>query len=225
MASGEATKPGLNEPTSTAVATPTADEDLESPSPTGDVDEGFFSGIEGLASSSTWMAAAGGIVVLAGAGIGAFFFFRSRRQRRDIFGLANNGEGARGDYAPVGDDVPMGLLERGRRKFGGGGGSGQGSKELYDAFGDGPSDSEDELIGEDEPTALRYHDEFLGDEEDEDGEEGASRGVQGGYRDDVDDEIEGVHEEGQETGASGSAGGSGSGSSGSWEDAGEQAQR
>lgn len=167
-AEGEADQPGLGEqPTSPAVgddiAEPTASHDSS------EADEGFFDGIEKLGKNSSWVAGAGIIVVLAGAAVGSFFLIRAKRRRRQLFGLSNNGEGARGAYQPVGDeDVPMGLLERGRRKLGGtGGAGGGGSKELYDAFGDGPSDDSDDGEGGDERTALRYHDDFLGDEDDD----------------------------------------------------------
>jgi kexin len=181
-------------------------------------------GVTDLASSSSWLAGAGGIIVLAGIGIGAFFLLRSRRKSRNLFGLANNGEGARGDYAPVAEDVPMGLLERGRRKLGGGGGSGAaGSKDLYDAFGDGPSDeSDDEGDGRlNESAALRYHDDFLEDE----GEDGRGdvKG-QAGY--DVVDDDQPEREAGSGSGPSGTreAHGSRSGSSGSWQDAADEAR-
>ena len=240
-ASGEAHETGLGgEPT----ATVSAGEDIAEP--TGDIDEGFFDGVESLSGSSTWLAGAGMIIVLTGAGVGAFFFFRARRKRHNLFGMSNNGEGARGAYAPVSEDVPMGLLERGRRKLGGGGGGAGGlagarggSKELYDAFGDGPSDeSEDEhdRDGLDERTALRYHDDFLGDDD-------PTSGEPPGYSDDPDGKGEsgesgepggGTGEGGAGEGGAGE-GGAGharrverernSGSSSSWQDAAEDVGR
>lgn len=190
-----------------------------------------------LASNSSWLAGAGGIILIAGVAAGAFFLVRSRRRRHNLFGLANDGQGgARGDYAPVSDDVPMGILERGRRKLGGGrGGAGSaGTKDLYDAFGDGPSDESDQ---EDdgrlnEATGLRYHDDFLEDDGEGDNERRSSRDNRApAYDEDDDDQPE------RETGAtrgSGSGSGSGngngrqqigsnSGSSGSWQDAAEDA--
>jgi kexin len=214
-APGESHLPGL--------ATTTAADAVDPTASTGLSDElggpGFLGGVTDLASSSSWLAGAGGIIVLAGIGIGAFFLLRSRRKNRNLFGLANNGEGARGDYAPVAEDVPMGLLERGRRKLGGGGGSGTaGSKDLYDAFGDGPSDeSDDEGDGRlNESAALRYHDDFLEDEGDD------GRGdVKGQARYDVEDDDQPE----RESGPSGAreAHGSRSGSSGSWQDAADEA--
>lgn len=218
-ATGEADQPGLERPT----ATP-GNEDIAEPTTTpsaGDsetdetgIDQGLFDGVKGLASNSTWLASAGGIIVLFGAGIGAFFFFRARNRRRNLFGLSNDGEGARGAYAPVSEDVPMGLLARGRRKLGGRGSAGGGSnaagtKELYDAFGDGPSDESDSDDGDKGETAgLRYHDDFLEDE----GEE-----REGGYKDDEPEKPRSHSpREGQ---------GSGSASSESWQDAGEDLRK
>lgn len=205
-ADGEAHQPGLGG----GQASPTEGEDIEEPSQTGEIDEGFFDGIEDLASNSTWIAGAGGIVILSGAVTSAFFYLRARRRKRNLFGFANNGEGARGAYQPVGeDDVPMGLL--GRR-----GKNADGSKELYDAFGDGPSDESD-LDTPGERTALRYHDDFLGDDEDH----------PPGYR----DEPEGARDGSAQGRAEGSGtregtprreGDSHSGSTGSWQDAAEE---
>ncbi|KAK8861683.1 hypothetical protein IAR55_002506 [Kwoniella newhampshirensis] len=226
-ATGEADQPGLGSATTPApVPTGTAADDITEPtSPTdADADEGFFSGITTLASSSTWIAGAGMIIVLTGAAVGAFFYFRARRRRRNLFGLANNGEGgARGVYAPVSDDMPMGLLERGRRKLGGKGGTGgtAGSKDLYDAFGDGPSDEDDEDSA-DEQTALRYHDDFLGDDD-----EHHTTTVKAEYKDEP--EIEPAAEKGLEGKDKGKnkagEGESASGSSGSWQDAAEDVGR
>ena len=218
-ATGEADQPGLG---GTATAAPTGAADETITEPTGDVDEGFFDGIESLSANSTWLAGAGMIVVLTGAAVGGFFYVRARRRRRNRFGLANSGEGVRGAYAPVSDDVPMGLLERGRRKLGGGAKAGPGSKELYDAFGDGPSDeSDDDEDGRatDERTALRYHDDFLGDDDPasadppEYRDEPEGGGGEGKRR----EEGTGRKPEGE--------GNSNSGSSSSWQDAAEDVRR
>jgi kexin len=204
-AEGEAHKPGLGGST-------------ESDNQSDQVDEGFFDGIQSLASNSSWIAGAGMIVVLIGAGIGAVFFFRSRNRKRNLFGLSNNGEGARGAYQPVGDeDVPMGLLERGRRKLGSSSaGAGKGSKELYDAFGDGPSDESDDGQGGDENAALRYHDDFLGDDDQE--EDGSSKLPE--YRDEPENRGHDTLGEGSSTPQRDLR--SHSGSSSSWQDAAEE---
>ncbi|TYJ56245.1 hypothetical protein B9479_003090 [Cryptococcus floricola] len=224
-ASGEAHKPGLGSATAQPEATGSTDEDIAEPtSPTdADADEGFFSGISSLASSSTWLAGAGAILLLFAGSIGAFFFIRSRRQKKNLFGLSNNGTGARGAYEPVDDDVQMSLLERGRRKFGKGQSESKGTKELYDAFGDGPSSDEDEGDddGLDERTALRYHDDFL---EDDDPRSGQLSGVpKTEYRDEPEAE-EGEVKVDKGKGKAKADGESGSGSSSSWQDADEEAR-
>lgn len=225
-ASGESHLPGLAT-TTAADMTPTpssSDDELGEP--------GFLGGVADLATNSAWLASAGGIILLAGVGLGAFLLIRSRTRRRNLFGMANDGQGgARGDYAPVSDDVPMGLLERGRRKFGGrggglGAGGAAGTKELYDAFGDGPSDEDDSEAGDDvrlnESTALRYHDDFLDDGEGEGDGDGATRG-QSTYTDDDDmparEEVGAASGSGRGAAAQGSN--SGSSGSGSWQDAAE----
>ncbi|EIW66475.1 kexin [Tremella mesenterica] len=190
-ASGEADKPGLASPT------PVPGEDITPPSDEEEhLDEGWFSGIESLGRSSTWIAGAGMIIILLGSGVGMFFFFRSRR-RKNLFGLANDGEGARGVYVPVGEDVPMGLLGRLRKK-------GKGTKELYDAFGDEESE-EDEDEEEDERTRLRYHDDFLGDDDPPRME---------GYSDEPDSKVVERDQGGKREGNGGSVGSGGGGGSG-----------
>jgi kexin len=140
---GEAAPPG---------AQPTGEADAE-PAGGGSASEGVFDGIDALRKHSAWLAGAFLIVLLAALAGGGYFLYRSRK-RAAALGLAGD-NGARGAYAPVSEDVPMTLF--GRRKP-----RAEESKELYDAFGDGPSDDED-----DETTALRYHDRFLEDDEPE----------------------------------------------------------
>ncbi|KAL7418561.1 pheromone processing endoprotease [Cryptotrichosporon argae] len=194
QASGEATQP-FGGVTTVDTAEPTA-------SPSATVDEGWFDGMEGLRSNSAWLAGAASVVVLAVAGTALFFVLRARRRRRNLFGLANSGEGGRGAYAPVsGEDVPMGILERGRRRFMGN--KEDEAKELYDAFGDGPSDDDEDEEGLDERTALQYHDDFLEDEETPAARKASTSGA---------------------TSPAQQAGGS-NGSSGSWHDAGEDVGR
>jgi kexin len=177
-AGGEAHEPGIGE--GPPVPSDAAEEHY---------DEGWFDGVSNLASNTSWMAGAGAIVVLAGVGVGGAFALRQRQKRRsrNLFGLSNNGEGARGSYAPVAEDVPMGLLERTRRGFGGGAGGGAAqSKELYDAFGDGPSEVDSD---EEAPLGHGYHDGFLDDEEEGEYRDTADAGPvgetrAGGKRDD-----------------------------------------
>lgn len=142
------------------------DEDIALPSPTpGDedsanagADEGVFDGIDALRKHSAWLAGAFLIVLLAALSGGGYYLYRQRK-RAAALGLAGE-NGGRGAYQPVDEEVPLTMLQRVRR----GKGRKEESKELYDAFGDGPSDSE----GEDETTALRYHDRFLDDDDEHD---------------------------------------------------------
>lgn len=235
-ATGESHLPGL----ATTTAADTAPAQTTGTAPSEELGEpGFLGGVGDLATNSTWLAGAGGIILLAGLGAGLFFFIRSRSKRnsRNLFGLANDGQGgARGDYAPVSEDVPMGLLARGRRKFGrggaggaGGGAGAAGTKELYDAFGDGPSDESDQDDDDtrrlNESTALRYHDDFLEDEADAEGDD--TRRSQAGHSQsrnqyvDDDDDDQPAREEEVTSGPGAAAVGSNSGSSGSWQDAAE----
>lgn len=145
------------------------DEDIAEPSASSDADneagadEGVFDGIDALRKHSAWLGGAFLIVLLAALGGGGYFLLAARRKRQRLFGL-HGGDGARGAYAPVPEDVPLSLMERGRRAVGM---RREGeSKELYDAFGDGPSDESDDEV--DEHTALRYHDSFLDDHDGED---------------------------------------------------------
>ncbi|ORX35284.1 peptidase S8/S53 domain-containing protein [Kockovaella imperatae] len=225
-ASGEADRPGLGDHTD---GDATGNADATDPSePVDDTDGTYWHGIEALAKDKMWLGGSAVIVLFAASGLGLFFFIRARRRRnRNLFGMSNNGQGARGAYAPVNEDVPMGLLERGRRKLGGGSGGGvgaaAGSKELYDAFGDGPSDESDvdDSPGLDERTALRYHDDFLEDD--------PRTADPPSYRDEPEHEEKGAIEGGrlvkreQEQGGTDrrGEGESNSGSSSSWQDAAE----
>lgn len=236
-APGEAHEPGLGHPETTSTAAPGNDDTESGGEPTDQeqLEEGWFGGVANLASNTSWMAGAGGVMLVAGASIGGFFVLRQRKKRRNLFGMSGGGEGARGAYAPVSDEVPMGLLERSRRKFGVGGSGGagaRGTKDLYDAFGDGPSDEDDlsddgDADGGEAGVGLRYHDSFLEDEE------AGSPVVRGGrvldeekvaegsaYRDDDDLPPRETREEDKDGEASGA-----SGSSGSWQDAAEEVGR
>ncbi|KAL1411825.1 pheromone processing endoprotease [Vanrija albida] len=194
----------------------------------GGADEGIFDGIDGLRKHSAWLAGAFLVVLLAALSGGAFFLYRQKK-RRDALGLAGGAGAARGAYAPVADDeVPMGLLERGARSIGlRQKRTSPESKELYDAFGDGPSDDESDA-GANESTALRYHDSFLEDDEDHTPHAGGSGGGSHdaheppAYRDDEDQPPrEPSSPEGTSTPAELIAGESNT-SSGSWQDAGDE---
>ncbi|KAJ1309491.1 hypothetical protein OPQ81_006266 [Rhizoctonia solani] len=109
------------------------------------VDEGYFAHMTDLLKSQTWLFAALGAVVvfIIAAGV---YVYRRRRQRRHYAALG-------------GDDVPMSQVG--------------GTRELYDAFGelsDGDSDADEEMAlrpRDRDQEAVRYHDGFLDDEEDE----------------------------------------------------------
>ncbi|CCO31048.1 hypothetical protein BN14_05082 [Rhizoctonia solani AG-1 IB] len=108
------------------------------------VDEGYFAHMTDLLKSQTWLFAALGAVVVFIIGVG-IYFYRRRRQRRHYAALG-------------GDDVPMSQVG--------------GTRELYDAFGelsdgDGSDADEEMALRPRDHDAVRYHDGFLDDEEDE----------------------------------------------------------
>lgn len=200
----------------------------ESSDPQAATDEGIFDGIETLRKHTGWLAGAFLIVLLAALGGGGYFLLAARRKRARLFGMHGGEGGARGAYAPVPEDVPLSLMERGRRAVGM---KREGeSKELYDAFGDGPSDESDDEGNE--ATALRYHDSFLDDGDDEDGTPhasgsgGAGRSDEGGfpnppaYRDDDEAESPNTTSSPAELVRAGE-----STSSGSWQDAADDVRR
>ncbi|KAH7317982.1 peptidase S8/S53 domain-containing protein [Rhizoctonia solani] len=115
-----------------------------SPSVSVPVDEGYFAHMTDLLKSQTWLFAALGAVVvfIIGAGV---YVYRRRRQRRHYAALG-------------GDDVPMSQVG--------------GTRELYDAFGelsdgDGSDADEEMALRPRDRDAVRYHDGFLDDEDDE----------------------------------------------------------
>jgi kexin len=206
QAEGESHKPGLgdstpNPPGQDGVET---DEGVVSPGgATEDVgvveagaDEGYFKGIETLATKTNFIAGAGGIILLAASATGLFLFVRSRR-KRSLF--RNLSEGERGTYQPV-DSMQMGLL--GGRKTGDG--ANGGSKDLYDAFAEGDmTEDEDEETDVRETSALRYHDSFL-DDEDAEGDDRVEekRDVPSEEREEPKDDVE---EAAEQTGSTSSA--------------------
>jgi kexin len=165
-AEGEASQPGLTtKPESTAETNPGSDGAGEVPAGAGD--EGFFDNIMALSKSSTWIFGAAGFILLAAGSAAAFFIIRTRRNKKNLFEQLSGGE--RGAYQPVGEDVQMGLLGRGRQKLMGAGGAESGtSKVLYDAFAEGESENDDD-DDVNEEAALKYHDDFLEDEAEDHG--------------------------------------------------------
>ncbi|CDZ97435.1 kex protein [Phaffia rhodozyma] len=192
---GESNSPGLANPvlttktgiediatdggTTTRTGSSTSATSAVSSATTG-LDEGIFDGMENLASGSTWVYGAGGLVALVGLGGGGLMLLRWRNRRRALMDgddergaygiLGGSGGGLRRGAGPGdGEDVAMGMLS-GRKSRRGGEGRGK-TKELYDAFGD-VTESEDE---EGRPAGgLGYHDSFLDDDDQEDRQAGAS---------------------------------------------------
>ena len=197
-AEGEAHEPGLGNTRPTSgpdVATgPGADEDVVNED--GSIDYGsdkqswYDSGVHVVKEHKTWLAGGGGIFLLAviAAG-GAFWFMRVRRKRKMMQDLSVE----RGQYAPVAEEVPMGVL--GPSKNNKRGTVGPGNKDLHDAFAENDltedeDDDEDDEREDDrsgrrgETAALKYHDDFLGD--DEEGDDGRPMASAGGYRVELD---------------------------------------
>lgn len=182
-AEGEAHEPGLGNTRPTAgpdvAVGPGADDAVVGED--GSIDYGadgsswYDSGVHVVKEHKTWLAGGGGLFFLAIIAAGAgFWFLRIRRKRKMMQDLSVE----RGSYEPVAEEVPMGLL--GSRKRGAQGAPG--SKDLYDAFAENDL-TEDEDDDEDdgrrgETAQLKYHDDFLGDDE-EDGPTGS----RGAYRD------------------------------------------
>ncbi|KZT27305.1 hypothetical protein NEOLEDRAFT_1088803 [Neolentinus lepideus HHB14362 ss-1] len=177
---GEATMPAFtNKP---GTATPTAQDDAAAPtesipseSSTPTPDEGWFPDMANLVSSQKWVFGAIGAVIVFGLSAGIFFWRRAVNRRR------------RAQYSTLsrGDDVPMSSIARN------GGVSGQGTKELYDAFGE-VSDDDDDVDEETgltggrpqdrSPGGLGFHSGFLDDDDPE-----SARATQATYRDEPED--------------------------------------
>lgn len=109
-------------PTGTAGAVPSV-----SPTSTPTPDEGWFAGMGNLVSNQKWVFGAAAVVLLFGIGAG-IFFWRRRRQARARYSSLPGEEGRGG----------------GEMSMSGMGGSGGGTRELYDAFGEVSDDEEDE---------------------------------------------------------------------------------
>jgi kexin len=174
-AEGEAHKPGLGDTSPTAAADvstgPGAEEDVTNEN--GDIGydgSGWYhTGIDTVKENKTWFAGGGGLFLLAIAAGGVFFLFRARRKRQMMQELSAE----RGEYAPVAEEVPMGLL--GRRNNDGG------KKDMYDdAFAENEMPEDDDFDTRD-GAPLKYHDDFL---EDEEGEDDSPKRSTPAYRDD-----------------------------------------
>lgn len=205
---GEATKaafsnkPIATTPTVQDVVEPTESIPTESITPT--ADEGWFPDMENLVSNQKWFFGAVGAVVVFGLSAGIFFWRRAVNRRR------------RAQYSTLarGDDVPMSSIGAG-----GGRVTGQGTKELYDAFGE-VSDDEDDVdehtgltAGRPEdrsPGGLGFHSGFLDDDDPE-----SARATHTSYRDEPEDpdHLRSGSSQPSRTGSPGSSG------TGSWEHA------
>jgi kexin len=208
-AAGEATRPAFSTEEKEGSATPTS-----SPTSLPDAgDQGVFSHMYDLMSNQLWLVGAFGIVVMFGVGTAGFLWLRKRKAARR----------AKSAYAPLGatDDMAMRQIDRDGAVAGTGGErSAGGTRELYDAFGVGSDDEDDDenersaLTGTgryNQPTGLTYHNGFLDDE-------GMSTGRSAPepYRDDPD--THGEHSTDKATPARDGSEGSGDGS---WQDASE----
>lgn len=177
-------------------------------------DEGVFNGMDKLKEHPGWVGGALLVVVLASVGVGALFFVRNRR-RRSRLGLD------RAAYAPVAEEVPLGFMERSRQRLGmGRDRRAEEAKELYDAFGDGPSDDD----SDDERAALRYHDSFLEDDEPQASGSGTSGKLshEEGGKDVRDDDLPPAYRDEDDAGT---PRGESAGSSSSWQDAADDVRR
>ena len=134
-----------------------------------EADTGYLSGLR--KHGSTWLFVAAGVVFIFAGTVVAFFVMRRKRN-----GAAGAGAGDY-EFVPAEDDVAMGSM----RRDGAGGAAGAGgrarTKELYDAFGDAPSDDDDEAAGDDH-TPLQQR--GLGGVYRDDEEEGDTRFSIGG---------------------------------------------
>lgn len=184
-------KPKPSNSTSIALPAPTT-----SPSsrPSVTPDEGYFHHITDLLNSSTWLIAAI-LLALIFAIAGGMFFWRRRVRRMAEYTAVDAEDGGMAMEAV--DGSSRRLLGGGKKRKGRGAGR---TKELYDAFGE-PSDDDD---GDDddprrtpgassEHVGLRYHDDFL----DDDQPDSAAHSPRAGgdrYRDDEDLPLPEEHE-------------------------------
>lgn len=186
QADGEAHKPGLAVPGPPNPPGGEASDGSDIGIIEAGADEGYFKGIETLATKTNIIAGTGAFVIISAAVVGLIFYLRYRRKRSLFKDLS---EGERGDYQPVSDSMQMGLLS-GRKS--GSNGQGQGSKELYDAFAEGDITEDEDEGSDQEARALKYHDGFLEDEEEaEDGDQEHEVVETSDYKDDVGSGVDG----------------------------------
>lgn len=156
-AEGEATKPGLAEPTASSGSG--VEEDIAEPAESSSVDfsseEGIVGGLFSLIASPFLMFGAGGVVVMIALGAGGAFWYRARRKRNAL----REHSAERGDYQPVSDDLPMENLRQRVKRTGD-----------DDAFADEATEEEEDEASE--GTALKYHDSFLDDEDEQEKDRG-----------------------------------------------------
>ena len=168
VAHGDTENPAFPNPNPSSSTSATSGSVTTSPSlmPSVTPDEGYFHHFTDLLNSSTWLIAATVLAVIF-AIAGGLFFWR-RRVRRTAEYSAVDGEDGGMALGAV-DDSSRRLLGGGKKRKGSGGGR---TKELYDAFGE-PSDEEDDEEGDpsripggsSEHAGLRYHDDFLEDDQ------------------------------------------------------------
>lgn len=158
-AEGEATKPGLAEPTPAPGAGDSADEVVTPPMTDIDYDNtsGFFGGMKDLATSPLGIYVSGGVILMIAVGAVIGLWVRARRRTAMFRDLT----GERGVYRPVSNDLQMDDIGRRQRVKRTG---------HDDVFADEATEDEDE-DEMDEGTALKYHENFLEDEEEGDGEQ------------------------------------------------------
>ncbi|KAG8809361.1 pheromone processing endoprotease [Serendipita sp. 399] len=141
-------------------------------------DEGVFTHMYDLMANQLWLVGAFGVVIVFGAGAGWFLWNRRRKAKRSKAAYAPLAGGSGG-----GDTMAMRSMAGGSGGAGSGGpqargGSGErsagGTRELYDAFGVGSDDDDEDEVDEHsaltgsnrfaQQATVTYHDGFLDDE-------------------------------------------------------------
>ena len=120
-----------------------------------EADTGYLAGLSKL--NSNWLFIAAGVVFVFAASVAAFFIMRKRRGGGK--GGAAGGGSAGYEFVPEDDDMELGARTGGAR-----------TKELYDAFGDGPSDEDDDDDAGDQASLKRGVGSIYRDDEEEEGD-------------------------------------------------------